>query len=191
MNDRRKSELELELNNRLIFQTAALGLLLIASNITGITGVNGVQVSPAFSVPAAVKAEAVSGTEELLKEKEEPSVKDNGQAMTVEEYVRNYFSDIPILIEIARCESRFRQYDSEGGVLRGQENSLDRGVMQINEYYHGEDSDKLGFDILTLEGNTAYARYIFERYGVSPWYPSYPCWGKTAAYAAYSELAVK
>lgn len=104
------------------------------------------------------------------------------KVMTAEEYVRNYFSDIPVMIEIARCESRFRQYDKNGEVLRGEVNSLDRGVMQINEFYHGEDAAKLGFDILSIEGNTAYARYIFEKYGVRPWKSSSPCWGKTLAY---------
>ncbi len=102
--------------------------------------------------------------------------------MTAEEYVRNYFSDIPVMVEIAKCESRFRQYDVNGEVLRGEVNSLDRGVMQINEYYHGEDAKKLGFDILTIEGNTAYARYIFDKYGVRPWKSSGACWSKTLAY---------
>lgn len=113
------------------------------------------------------------------------------RTMTVEEYVRSYFSDIPIMIEVAKCESRFRQYDKNGEVLRGEQNSLDRGVMQINEYYHNEDSDKLGYDILTLEGNTAYARYLFEKYGVQPWAPSSRCWGSTLAYSEYSQLASK
>jgi len=113
-------------------------------------------------------------------------------AMTAEEYVRNYFSDIPIMVEIARCESRFRQYDSDGDVLRGEKNTSDRGVMQINEYFHNENSDKLGYDILTLEGNTAYARYLFEKYGVRPWISSSRCWGKTTAYSEYkSDLAIK
>ena len=110
--------------------------------------------------------------------------------MTVEEYVRKYFSDIPVMAEIAKCESRFRQHDSDGNVLRGEKNSLDRGVMQINEYFHNEDSEKLGFDILTLEGNTAYARYLFEKYGVKPWKSSGKCWGKTVAYSDYIELAM-
>ena len=112
----------------------------------------------------------------------------------VEEYVRNYFSDIPILVEVAKCESRFRQYNNEsGGVLRGEINSLDRGVMQINEYYHNEDSEKLGFNILTLEGNAAYARYLYEKYGVKPWNSSSKCWSKTTAYSEYKtdELAMK
>lgn len=115
-----------------------------------------------------------------------------GKKITVEEYVRNYFSDIPIMIEVAKCESRFRQYDENGEVLRGEQNSLDRGVMQINEYYHNENSEKLGFNIMTLEGNTAYTRYLFEKYGVKPWMSSSKCWSKTTAYAEYKkELAMK
>jgi hypothetical protein len=57
--------------------------------------------------------------------------------------------------------------------------------MQINEFYHAEDSSKLGYDILTIEGNTSYARILFEKYGVKPWASSAKCWSKTAAYAEY------
>jgi hypothetical protein len=166
--------------------------MLIASSITGITGVDGVQVAPA----AVNKPEAAAEVKEsAVQEKSSKSPEASQDAapekrLTVEEYVRKYFSDIPIMIEIAKCESRFRQYDTKGEVLRGEQNYLDRGVMQINEYYHNEDSEKLGFNILTLEGNTAYARYLFDRYGVSPWVSSAPCWGKTAAYSAYKNLAV-
>lgn len=111
--------------------------------------------------------------------------------ISVEEYVRNYFSDIPIMIEIARCESQFRQYDKSGQVLRGEVNNLDRGVMQINQYYHDHTSDGLGYDILTLEGNTAYARVLYEKSGVKPWASSSKCWSKTTAYSEYKELAMK
>ena len=94
------------------------------------------------------------------------------------------------MVEIARCESRFRQYDKSGNVLRGEENRLDRGVMQINEYYHIKNSKKLGYDVLTLEGNTSYARALFEKYGVRPWKSSTPCWGRTVAYSEYNDLAI-
>ena len=113
------------------------------------------------------------------------------RSITVEEYVRNYFSDIPIMVEIAKCESRFRQYDKNGEVIRGEENRLDIGVMQINEYYHIENSKKLGYNIHTLEGNTSYARALFEKYGVKPWNSSSPCWRSTVAYSQYKELALK
>lgn len=113
------------------------------------------------------------------------------KSMTVEEYIRNYFSDIPVMVEVARCESRFRQHGKDGNVLVGEQNSSDKGVMQINEYYHGDDSDKLGYDIMTIEGNTAYARHLFEKYGLKPWKSSYPCWGRSTAYSEYKNLAIK
>lgn len=120
-----------------------------------------------------------------------PIVEEVEKEIVVEDYVRNYFSDIPIMIEIARCESRFRQYDKDGNVLRGEVNSLDHGVMQINKHYHGDTSIKLGYDLMTIEGNTAYARALFEKYGVKPWASSSRCWAKTTAYAEYKALAMK
>lgn len=113
------------------------------------------------------------------------------RSITVEEYVRSYFSDVPVLAEVAKCESRFRQYDKDGNVLRGVENSLDKGVMQINSHFHEDDAMELGYDIDTLEGNTAYGRYLYEKYGLKPWSASAPCWKKTTAYAEYSDLALK
>lgn len=142
----------------------------------------------ASSLPA-IAPTVIEVKETLPSENKKVSVE---RDISVEEYVRNYFSDIPVMIEIAKCESRFRQLDKDGNVLRGVENSLDRGVMQINEYYHEEDSLKLGYEILTLEGNTAYARTLFEKYGVKPWMSSAKCWGKTVAYSQYQkELAMK
>jgi len=98
--------------------------------------------------------------------------------MSTEEYVRQYFADIPIMIQIARCESRFRQLDNDGDIHRGRVNSSDVGVMQINEHYHLDTSLEGNFDIYTIEGNTAYARALYERQGTQPWSSSKPCWGK-------------
>lgn len=92
-------------------------------------------------------------------------------------YIISYFADIPAMIEVARCESTFRQYDEYGNVLRGYQVSSDLGVMQINEWYHGEESARLGYDIYTIEGNTAYARHLYETQGLQPWSASRPCWG--------------
>ncbi|HEX8994040.1 MAG TPA: hypothetical protein VF803_02185 [Candidatus Paceibacterota bacterium] len=94
---------------------------------------------------------------------------------TVQQRVRLYFAGVPILAEIARCESKFRQYDADGNVLRGQVHT-DVGVMQVNEYYHGEEAKKLGYDLYTLDGNMAYARYLYEREGTTPWLSSSYCW---------------
>lgn len=100
------------------------------------------------------------------------------KATNVELYVRHYFVDTPVMTKIAYCESRFRQYDKGGKILRGEVNRADVGVMQINEYYHLERSKKLGLDIYTLDGNLAYARDLYEREGARPWMSSSPCWAK-------------
>ena len=98
--------------------------------------------------------------------------------MNTEEYIREYFKDIPIMIDIARCESTFRQFDENGNVLKGKVNSKDIGALQINEKYHLSDSIKLGLDIYTLEGNLAYGRYIYSKQGTKPWVHSSHCWNK-------------
>lgn len=95
------------------------------------------------------------------------------------EYLKKNFADTPILVEIARCESEFRQFDKNGNLIRGRVDNADVGVMQINERYHLEDSKKLGFNIHTIEGNVAYAKYLYEKSGSRPWNASQPCWGKT------------
>ncbi len=98
---------------------------------------------------------------------------------TLEEYVREYYEEDPILVEIARCESQFRHLNEDGTVLRGVVNNQDVGVMQINLYYHAEDAEKMGHDLSSLEGNLAYAKALYEKKGTNPWSASKPCWGKT------------
>ncbi len=108
----------------------------------------------------------------------EISRKEVESIMSTEEYIREYFSDIPIMIQIARCESTFRQLDKDGEVHRGKVNSKDVGVMQINEYYHLDASKAEDYNIYTIEGNTAYARKLYMEQGTQPWISSKPCWGK-------------
>ncbi len=94
-----------------------------------------------------------------------------------ESIVRAYFEDTPILAEIARCESEFRQHDGKTGeVLRGKVDNGDIGVMQINKRYHEEDAVKLGIDIYTLQGNLDFAKILYGKYGSKPWKASSPCW---------------
>ncbi len=99
----------------------------------------------------------------------------------IEAKVRAYFSDIPVMAEVSRCESQFRQYDKNGETVRGRVNAKDVGVMQINERYHLKRAQKLGYDLYTVEGNLAYGRLLYEEQGTQPWSASSPCWGKTAA----------
>ncbi len=96
----------------------------------------------------------------------------------VEKFLKDYFADIPLMVKIAHCESRFRQYDANGQVLRGKENAYDRGVMQINILYHQETAEEMGLNLNKIDDNVAYARYLYEKQGAKPWMSSSPCWSK-------------
>jgi hypothetical protein len=102
----------------------------------------------------------------------------SASAGSVEARVREYFADAPVMQEVAWCESKFVHYLQDGTTLRGHVVSSDIGVMQVNEYYHGATSRTMGIDIHTLEGNLAYARYLYERQGTQPWNASRHCWEK-------------
>ena len=108
---------------------------------------------------------------------------EESKTLTTKEKVTEYFSDTPVLVDIARCESRFTQLNKDGSVHRGELTPADVGVMQINERYHLKTAQKLGYDIHTLEGNLAYARYLYEKQGARPWLASSHCWAK------YSDIA--
>ena len=103
---------------------------------------------------------------------------DISDSAEVEKLVNQYFSDIPVMVEVARCESTFRHLNKSGSIVRGKVNRSDLGVMQINEYYHGDTAEELGLDISQFGDNLAYARHLFEKEGTTPWLSSSPCWGK-------------
>lgn len=103
--------------------------------------------------------------------------------IVMEKYLRNEFANDPILVEIARCESNFRQFDKDGDLVLGMVDKADVGVMQINKRYHAETAKKLGLDLHSVEGNVAYAKYLYAKEGTKPWSASKKCWsiGNTVA----------
>ena len=121
-------------------------------------------------------------------EKTEIEVPNN---LGLEKKVREFFKNDPILVDIAKCESRFRQFDTKGESLRGKINKSDIGLMQVNEYYHADTAKKLGLDIHTVDGNLAYARYLYDKEGAQPWISSSKCWATNVASTPMNgELAV-
>lgn len=96
-----------------------------------------------------------------------------------EAQVRESFADIPIMIEIARCESKFTQFSESGAVLHGGMGGKMVGVFQVYGDVHAPFAQSLGMNIETLEGNLAYAKYLYEREGTTPWLSSSACWNKT------------
>lgn len=101
-----------------------------------------------------------------------------GGMVSIESEVRTYFDDTPILAEIARCESGFRQLNSNGEILRGEVNPADIGVMQINTDYHSKEANAKGIDLKTFGGNMKFARVLYDKFGTSPWKASSACWQK-------------
>src|SRR6185312_669120 len=107
-------------------------------------------------------------------------------APSVKEYVQGYFADKPVMVEIARCESQFRQFDEKGNVLKNPKSSA-VGIFQIMYSIHDsaaksmKDDDFNGLDINTVPDNVKYAEYLYDTQGTTPWNASKACWGKTAA----------
>jgi hypothetical protein len=87
--------------------------------------------------------------------------------------------DVKLAQAIAFCESTNRQFiDDNMTPLRGLHNPLDVGIFQINEKYHLEKSQELGFDIYTITGNIDYALWLLKNGGSRHWNWSRPCWSQ-------------
>ncbi len=103
------------------------------------------------------------------------------ESLDTERIVRSYFKDIPVLIEVARCESTFRHTLEDGSVLKGVVDPADTGVMQINKRYHQKTAAAMSLDLEDIYHNMAYARHLYETQGTQPWSASAPCWSRTLA----------
>ena len=90
--------------------------------------------------------------------------------------VRSYFKDIPVMIQIARCESGFRHTLEDGSVLTGKVDPADTGVMQINKRFHEAKAATMHLNLNDLYNNMAYARHLYETQGTRPWNASASCW---------------
>lgn len=108
----------------------------------------------------------------------------SGSNYGMEERVREYFSDIPVMIEIARCESEFHQYGKSGQPLHGGTGTM-IGLFQISEILHRDAADNYGWDIDTPDGNMSYARHLYEQNGTAPWLASKHCWNTPTSAARW------
>ncbi len=146
----------------------------VLSSIYGGPSATGIDIMSTTTAPSVI-----ARVEEQLTSKE------------IEQISKAYFKKDPILVEIARCESSFRQLDENGKLLRGKVNKGDVGLMQINEYYHADKAEELGFDLETLHGNMAYAKYLYDKKGTAPWISSKPCWKTALKGSENKQVALK
>ncbi len=162
----------LTFKKRLILGTLIAYGVALAVQVTTMPTV-AIELETASEARAATRTETRTSAEKRVDEHAHVT-----QEQSTEAAVRRYFSDVPIMAEVARCESRFNHLNpTTGTVLRGIVNNSDVGVMQINTYYHGDTARILDLDLHDFEDNMAYARYLYEREGTQPWSASRGCWG--------------
>ncbi|MFN3692910.1 MAG: hypothetical protein ACK4SL_02275 [Candidatus Paceibacteria bacterium] len=88
--------------------------------------------------------------------------------------VRAAFADVPVMIEIAKCESKFRQFTDAGNVFYGGAGGGMVGIFQFYESIHKPMATALGYDLTTVDGNIAYAKHLYQQQGVTPWQSCVP-----------------
>lgn len=81
-----------------------------------------------------------------------------------------------VLLDIAYCESGGRQFYADGSLVIGKIDHADTGKFQINKRFHLKTAKKMGLDLDTEEGNTAYALFLYKTQGTRPWLASKKCW---------------
>ncbi len=83
-----------------------------------------------------------------------------------------------IMLKIAECESGSQQFNGDGSVVTNAK-TKDYGLFQIH-YTHLLEAKQMGFDVMTPQGNIAYALYLYKKNGTRDWNASKWCWGGTS-----------
>ncbi len=86
----------------------------------------------------------------------------------------------PILKRICMAESGCQQFAATGLPVfhANTDGSVDIGKYQINNRAWGAQAKKLGYDLMTEEGQDKMATYILENKGTGPWGSSIKGWNK-------------
>jgi hypothetical protein len=89
------------------------------------------------------------------------------------EKIKVDFKDHPWMIPVACRESGFNQTKpGTTEVLKGEQDSNDRGVFQINLTHHAAKIKELGLDVDIYEGNATYTKYLLSTpQGIDHWFP--------------------
>jgi hypothetical protein len=89
---------------------------------------------------------------------------------------------------VAQCESSLygkaqnKNYYKKTEIVDGKEVvtmvhwSTDFGFLQVNDYYHKANMDKMGLDIYNEFDSLEYGIYLMSKQGLAPWKASRTCW---------------
>jgi len=87
------------------------------------------------------------------------------------------------LRRICSCESwgnsdkEPRQFKEDGSLLKGYPVPSDVGACQISLVYWGKQSKEMGLDVInSYFDNIKFAKWLFDKFGDSPWSASRHCW---------------
>ncbi len=90
----------------------------------------------------------------------------------------------PIMDRIADCESGNGKPGSASQTRNGQvliaintNGTYDQGKFQINSIWNKKAAE-LGFNLATEEGNTGFAKWMYQNKGTGDWASSQKCWSR-------------
>ncbi len=87
--------------------------------------------------------------------------------MSMRDRIVQEFGTSSPMVDIVKCESRFRQFNEKGKPLMSP--TSDVGIMQINQA-NWKQAKKLGLDIFnSVDDNIKMGRYILKTQGLKAW----------------------
>ncbi len=87
--------------------------------------------------------------------------------ISIKEKIAKEFKDVPRMMDVIYCESKFQQFGKDGKVLKSR--TSDYGVGQINKV-HLPEAKRLGLDIFnSVDDNIKMMRIIYDKQGINAW----------------------
>lgn len=110
---------------------------------------------------------------------EVPGVKLSPEKLDLARQIRALFPDAPIMVRVAMCESGLI-HRKDGELIRNQEGSSAKGTFQVLMRVHAPQMYKMGLNPERTDDYLAYVRFLFDRYGFTPWQSSQHCWNRNS-----------
>ena len=138
-------------------------------NTTATTTEPAVATTTATEIAPQTLTSTAGTTEKVTVVGQPRLVAREGESQEVIDAIVNKFPEAPVMVEVARCESKLNPKADRRGI--------DGGLLQINQV-HLPELARLGLDRYELYDNLAYSRILYDQSGLTPWNMSRYCWGK-------------